>query len=68
MTVKRVGRRVIENKLLDALEGPAVAMLLSEEDLDVVIDALDSQLLFKDRGRARELSRGAKELRRHAFG
>lgn len=68
--VEHVQREVIERKLLTALtDQGTVAILASEQDLDVMIVALEYAMLGNaaQTRKARELARGIRQLRREAF-
>ena len=76
METRRVKREVIENKLLAVLDDEnTVAIALSEEDLELLISAVDYQLTqtardYKERGqkqRLRFLLEGMRQLRTQAF-
>lgn len=69
-SVDRVGREVIENKLLAALsEDGVVAILASEQDLSVMIAALEYAMLGnrEQTRKARELAADMRKLKRSAF-
>ena len=61
-------REVIEEKLLTALEGDAVAVLCSEHDLTMLIEAM--KLYQKQRSSLHSLDfqHGLERLRKEAFG
>jgi hypothetical protein len=68
--VDRVGREVIENKLLAALsDDGVVAILASERDLSVMIAALEYAMLGnrEQTRKARELAADMRKLKRAAF-
>jgi hypothetical protein len=69
--VERVSRQVIQKQLLDSLEQDksVVAVLLTEEDLSIVIrglDLMDSEMLSNEK--SNDLLDGLKQLRKEAFG
>jgi hypothetical protein len=78
-TVERVGYEVIDRKLLHALEDASqVAILLTKEDLDVMIACLYGYVLAEKVGnvlhmekfhlRRKSLAAGLEQLREEAFG
>lgn len=63
-TVEHVGRSVIENQLLVALDDKTkVAILANEEDIDILIEALAMQTNKK----SREMLADLKQLKQEAF-
>lgn len=67
--VDRVGRSVIEHKLLDSLEsGKHVAILASKQDLDDLLFALTNCIAAMDRReRCLDLAAGLRQLKKEAF-